>query len=352
VVLRAFGPPEELVLAEMPDPVPAAGQALVEVFAANITYVETQIRAGRGPNPAQRPTLPAVLGNGVAGMVIQVGDDVDPGLRGTRVISTTGGSGGYAELAVVNAADAIPVPDELDGLDALALLADGRTAIGLVRVTEPAPGEWVLVEAAGGGVGSLLVQLARSAGARVIAAAGSPAKLALAERLGADVVVDYTDAAWPDRVRSATGGAGVDLVFDGVGGAIGEAALALVRDGGRFCVHGMASGSFTSVPAEEVERRRLTRLGFDSPLFRTSPGQMRELSEEALAAAATGRLRPTIGQTFALEDAAKAHAAIEARATLGKTLLLVNRSAARAEDAAAQHAAAGDQTEDDGLAAA
>jgi NADPH2:quinone reductase len=349
-VLRAFGPPDELVVSHVPDPAPAAGQALVRVVAASITYIETQIRAGRGPSPAHRPQLPAVLGNGVAGVVTEIGDGVDPGLRGASVVSTTGGSGGYAELAVVNAADAIRVPGGVDVLDALALLADGRTAIALTRVAEPAPGEWVLVEAAGGGVGSLLVQLARNAGARVIAAAGSAAKLALAEQLGAGVVVDYTADDWPDRVRAATRGAGVDLVYDGVGGAIGETALTLVRDGGRFCVHGMASGSFTSVPEEVAERRRLKRLGFDSPLFRSTPEQMRKFSEEALAEAAVGRLRPTIGQTFPLEDAAKAHAAIEARVTLGKTLLLVDNRAALAQDGAAEDSAEGDAAAEDGAA--
>jgi NADPH2:quinone reductase len=201
---------------------------------------------------------------------------------------------------------------------ATALLADGRTAVGLTRAARPAIGEWALVEAAGGGVGSLLVQLAGNAGARVVGAASTLEKRDLAAALGATITVDYTDPGWPARIRDATAGAGLDLVFDGVGGAIGRAALDLVRDGGRFMVHGMASGSFTEPAADEVRRRHLELLGLGSGP-ETPP---RELSLLALEQAAAGRIRPTNGQTYPLGAAAAAHAAIEARATVGKTLLI------------------------------
>ena len=309
VVLEQFGPPGNLVLREVPDPVPGPGEVLISVAAAGVTFIETVIRAGRGWSAAQQPPLPFVPGNGVAGTV-----------DGRRVVSTTGGSGGYAELVAVPAPAPLPVPDGLDLTEAVALLADGRTAVGLAGAVRPQPGEWVLVEAAGGGVGSLLVQLAARAGSRVIAAAGGARKLDLATSLGAEVTVDYTTPGWEDRVRAATDGRGPDAVFDSVGGAIGRSALDLVRDGGRFCVMGAASGSMT-VPADgEAARRGLRVIGLGDVL--PTPEAVRDAAAAALHEAAAGRLRPTIGQTFPLDRAPDAHAAIEARATIGKTVLL------------------------------
>jgi NADPH:quinone reductase len=317
VLLREFGPPEQLVAEEVPEPSPGEGQALIDVEFANITFIETQLRAGNAPVLAMSPRLPAVLGNGVGGVVSSVGEGVDAALVGRRVVSTTGGSGGYAERVVVEAAGLIEVPAELELADAVALLADGRTALGLIRATDPQPGETVLIEAAAGGVGSLLIQLAHNAGVRVVAVAGGERKVTLASELGADVAVDYTKMRWPDRVRELAGE--VNVVFDGVGGEIGAAAFGLLGRGGRFLAFGMASGAFTPLANGEAAKRGITVLR-GAPI---SPEQMRELSQAALAEAAAGRLRPVIGQRFDLEQAADAHAAIGSRATVGKTLLVV-----------------------------
>ena len=177
VMVAEFGPPSVLVPADLPDPVPGPGQVVVEAAFANITFVETQIRAGHPPNPAMTPALPAVLGNGMGGVVSAVGEGADPGLAGTRVVTSTGGSGGYAQRCTVPADGLIQIPDLLPTDEAVALLADGRTALALADAAAPRPGETVLVEAAAGGVGSLLVQLAKHAGARVVALAGGPRKL-------------------------------------------------------------------------------------------------------------------------------------------------------------------------------
>jgi NADPH2:quinone reductase len=317
VVLREFGPPERLAVEDVPDPVAGPGQVLIDVRFANITFVETQLRAGRPPVPAMAPRLPAILGNGAGGVVASVGTGADPALAGQLVVTTTGGSGGYAERVAADAANLIPVPGQ-PGLDeAVALLADGRTAMALIGAANVQPGQTVLVEAAAGGVGSLLVQLARNAGARVVAAAGGPRKVALASSLGADVTVDYTEPGWTDQVRHGTGG--VDVVFDGVGGEIGTAAFELVDRGGRFCAFGMASGAFARIAGPTAASRGITVVR-GAPV---TPEQMRELSEAALIAAAAGKLRPVIGQTYPLGRAAAAHAAIESRATIGKTLLVV-----------------------------
>jgi NADPH:quinone reductase len=317
VVLREFGAPDQLVAEEVPDPEPAAGQAVVNVEFANITFVETQLRSGRPPAAAMAPRLPVILGNGVGGVVGSVGPGADPALAGHRVITTTSGSGGYAERVAVDAAGLIAVPEPLGLAEAVALLADGRTALGLLRAAAVRPGDTVLVEAAAGGVGSLLVQLARHAGARVVAAAGGPRKAALTTELGASVAVDYSAPGWAEQVRRQAGR--VDVVFDGVGGEIAAVAFGLLASGGRFCAFGMASGAFARISDDEAGGDGITIIRG----ARLTPGQMRELSRAALDEAAAGRLRPLIGQTYPLERAADAHAALASRATIGKTLLVV-----------------------------
>jgi NADPH2:quinone reductase len=308
VLLRAFGPPEELRAEDVPAPRLGPGQVLVDVAVASITFVETQIRAGRPPHARMAPALPVVLGNGVGGVVSQLADGADGALLGQRVVTTTGGSGGYAEQVAVDASLPIVVPDGLALDAATALLADGRTALSLAKAGAPQPGDTVLVLAAAGGVGGLLVQLAHQAGVRVVAAARGEAKLEHARGLGADVVVDYSRSGWTARPGE------VDVVFDGVGGDIAGAAAARLRPGGRFVAYGMASGAF--VGAHERDDVTFVR-GVALTAERS-----RALSAAALAEAAAGRLVATIGQTFALEDAAAAHAAIGSRATIGKTLLL------------------------------
>jgi len=227
------------------------------------------------------------------------------------VVASTGGSGGYAERAAVDAAALVPVPEGLALDVAVALLADGRTATMLVDAAGVRGGERVLVEAAAGGVGTLIVQLARAAGARVIGAAGGERKLALATSLGADAAIDYTEPGW-ERAAGP-----VDVVFDGVGGAIARAAFGLLGDGGRMVSYGLASGAWSDVSEEEATARGVRRIGLSRP----DPAASRAFTARALAAAAEGRLRPVIGARFPLACAAEAHAAIEARATVGKTLL-------------------------------
>jgi NADPH2:quinone reductase len=314
VWLREFGAPQVLVAGDAPDPLPGPGQALIEVAFANVTFVETQFRAtGFGPVEAELPRIP---GNGVGGLVASVGLGGDERLVGRRVVSLTGGSGGYAERAVVDAGGLIEVPDEVELDTAVALMADGRTATSLVRVAGVRVGDRVLVEAAAGGVGTLLVQLAAAAGATVVAAAGSARKLGVARELGAGVAVDYSEPDWPDRVRQAVGA--VDVVFDGVGGAIAGSAFELLDRGGRLVSFGLASGGWSDIGEDAAAARGVTLLRLPRP----SPEELRELTESALAEAAAGRLRPVIGQRFPLERAADAHAAIESRATVGKTLLV------------------------------
>ena len=318
VWLKEFGPPEALVPGEAPDPVPGAGQVVVAVAFASITFVETQVRAGRSPFPLPPGALPMIPGNGVGGVVAATGNGADAALTGRQVVSGTGGRGGYAERAAVPAGGLVEVPEGLALDEAVALLADGRTALALARAARIAPGERVLVLAAAGGVGSLLVQLAQAAGARVLAAAGGPGKLRLARELGAEVTADYRQPDWPVALRAAAGGA--DVVFDGVGGPIGRAAFELLGPGGRMLSYGLASGEFTEVSEDEARARQVT-IARGVPV---RPDESTALTRAALGLAAAGRLRAVIGQRFPLEAAAAAHRAIESRATIGKTLLEVS----------------------------
>jgi len=330
VICERPGPPGVLRIAERPVPKPGPREVLIEVAYAAIAFVETQVRAGvvpaRGSSEAARTSkvaqaaFPLVLGNAVAGTVVKVGPEVDPRWTGERVVASTGGSGGYAEYALAPEKLLHLIPAELDAPKAVALLADGRTALALARAARLKQGDRVLITAAAGGVGSLLVQLARAAGAAIVVGlAGGEKKLELARSLGAHAVIDYRRPGWERAVWDATRELGVDVAFDGVGGATGQAIVNLVAKGGRYLPHGMASGEFYDVPPEKARDLEIIPL---RSVF-TGPDQTRALVEEALRLAASGRIRPVIGQVFPLERAAEAHAAIEARRTLGKTLLAV-----------------------------
>ena len=321
-VVRAvrFGGPEVLVPGHAPDPAARPGQVLVQVAVAGMTFVETQIRRGTD-RWHERPRLPYVPGGLVAGTVIAVGAQVDPAWLGQRVVAGTGETGGFAERAVAAVEDLFPVPDGLGLPAATALCSDGSTALGLVERAGIGPGDRVLVEAAAGGVGSLLVQLARTRGARVVGAARGGRKLGVVRDLGAHAV-DYAEPGWTGRVLDVTGGAGPDVVFDGVGGRIGRAAFAVTAAGGRFSVHGAAGGDVTHIDPAEASRRGVTVIGIDQ--LADFGSQVPGWAERMMAQAAAGLVRPVIGQAFPLERAADAHAAIENRSAVGKTLLLIS----------------------------
>jgi NADPH2:quinone reductase len=290
---------------------------VIDVAVAPVLFLDTQIRAGLGRDwfPARPPYVP---GAGVAGTVGSAGAGVEPAWAGRRVVADTP-AGGYLEQSVVPAGRLVPVPDEVDLADAAALLHDGRTALALVRATVPRPGEWVLVTGAAGGLGILLVQLARQAGARVIGAARGQKKLALITENGADAVVDYSQPDWAGQAARITGGAGPSLVLDGIGGDIGRAAFGVTADGGRFSAHGAPGGGFAPVSPGDAAERGIEVLGIDR--VQLEPAEAARLTSLALTEAASGRIKPVIGQAFSLDRAADAHRAIESRAVLGKTLL-------------------------------
>jgi NADPH2:quinone reductase len=318
VRVHEFGGPEVLVAEEVPEPVAGPGQVVVGLDAADVIFLDTLLRSGWGGEffPLDPPYVP---GGGGAGTVLSVGEGVDPAWLGRHVAAR--GSEGYAERIVFSSGEIVAVPEGLGSAEAAAVVHDGVTALTLARDAKIAQGEWVLVAAAAGGAGSLLVQLARDAGARVVAAARGEAKLALARELGAEMTVDYSAPGWQHRVREAVGGTGVDLAFDGAGGPLGRAVFETVAPGGRFVTYGTAEG-FADIDPELAEQRKVhvhNALEAGPP----DPATVRELLTEVLALTARGRIRPVIGATFPLEQASEAHRSLEQRATIGKSLLLI-----------------------------
>ncbi|GAB3669319.1 zinc-binding dehydrogenase [Actinocorallia lasiicapitis] len=319
VEVTEFGGPEVLRSVEVPDLVAGSGEVVVRVAAADVLLVEAVVRMGLGVDffPLRPPYVP---GGAVAGEVSSVGRGVDPAWLGRRVAVRTDGRNGYAEQVLTTPGALIPVPDGLGLQQAAALLHDGPTALTLFGNAKIQPGEHVLITAAAGAMGVLLVQLAHAAGATVTGAARGQDKLALILELGADAAVDYSTPGWTERALAASGGRRPDVILDGAGGPLGEAAFTLIATGGRFSAHGAAGGLFAHIDPEEAARRRVTVTGIEPVQF--TPAEARALTQRSLTEAAAGTLRPFIGQTFPLSDAPAAHTAIESRRTLGKTLLL------------------------------
>lgn len=314
VRVTRFGGPEVLVPAELPDPVPATGEVLIEVGYVDTIFVETQVRSGWGGEYFDvRP--PYVPGGGVAGTVMALGPGVPRSWLGRRVTAQV--QGGYASLATAPVAALHPVPDDLDLLSAAALVHDGVTAAGLLELTAVTAGDRVLILGASGGMGTLLVQLARAAGASVVALARGARKLSLVRELGAHVAIDPRDADWYDQARAALGPDGATVVLDGVGGRLGTQALGLTADNGRFSAHGAPTGSFATLP--RAEARGIELFGISDVQF--TPTDLQRLTARAYTEAAAVRLSPVIGEIFPLERAGDAHMAIEGRELLGKVVL-------------------------------
>ncbi|WP_218156720.1 zinc-binding dehydrogenase [Amycolatopsis saalfeldensis] len=299
------------------DPEPAAGQVLVDVRVAGVAYGDVIVRSGRYPLP-----LPWIPGIEVGGRVVAVGPEVDGSLLGATVVATTAGqAGGYAERAVATAAYAFPVPDGLALDVALTVFQAGALARGLLSAMRLRAEDTVLITAAAGRIGSLLVQTAKSAGATVIGAASS-AKLTAVSEFGADHAVGYGAAGWAEQVRELTGGRGVTLALDAVGGRTTVSALAAIADGeGRLGLYGYASGDWPPLPVEAITRRGLTLSGPLGTVIRKPDADQRDDAGQALAAAARGELVPRIHARFELERAAEAHRELETRRSVGALVL-------------------------------
>ncbi|WP_328389135.1 quinone oxidoreductase family protein [Nocardia sp. NBC_00416] len=306
-----YGAPDVLRIEEVEDPVPGEGELLVQASATGVNYFEVQVRAGVTPDPLDQP-LPRIPGIEVAGTVIAVGPGVDERRIGERVVGTVA-AGGYAELVVVPAAAAVPLDERLGEHRALALLGQGATAVGVIETAEIGPGDTVLVEAAGGGIGTLLVQLAKRAGARVVAGASGEAKRRVAADLGADTTVDYSRSGWTEEAGP------VSVVLETVGGQTAREAYSLLTaPNARMVVFGSASGDPVEISSQQLLPVGATLIPFS---LGYRPQRWPELIRRAEELTVRGELDPVIGAILPLSEAAAAHRAFEARTAIGKTIL-------------------------------
>ena len=314
-----FGAPEVLKLVGKPTPTPTPGDILVRVGAIGVNFADTLMRQNRY---AVTPELPAVPGTEVAGVVESIGHGVVSPPVGTRValplFATGAVTGGYSDYVMVDASLAVPLPDNLSFEAAAALMIQGLTALYLTRQFPPKD-KTVLVNAAAGGVGSLLIQLAKRAGAKaVIAAASTTEKLTLARSLGADFGIDYSKPGWGDEVRAASDGSGPDIIFESVGGDATKECLKMLASEGEIVIYGALNLGVPELINLIFKNQSLT--GFALPTLLTPDGLARGLSE-LFELAVKGALKVHIGPTFSLKDAAKAHQAMEARKTAGKVVM-------------------------------
>ncbi|MER7977225.1 zinc-binding dehydrogenase [Streptomyces sp. NPDC095817] len=320
--LHTFGPADHLVHERVDDPVPGPGQVRIAVAAAGVHLLDAALREGMRGGPAPGPTvLPTIPGREVAGTVESLGEGVAALWLGRRVVAHLGfAPGGYAELAVTDVDRVHDIPENLDFAQAVAMIGTGRTAMGIVQFAEPGPADVVVVPAAAGGIGTLLVQYAHHRGATVIGLAGGPEKVARVRANGADHAVDYTEPSWSEKVRAQLGGRPATVVFDGVGGEVAREAVALLGPGGRHVVFGWSGEGIRDGSPYLVEGVSEQVLGPVMMRRAGGPDPVRTLELRALAQAASGRLSPAVTR-FPLAEAAAAHRALEGRATIGKVVL-------------------------------
>ncbi len=318
VRVHEFGGPEVLVYEDTPVPVPGHGEALVKIGASGINYIDVYFRTGQYP-----ATPPFTAGQEAAGIVKAVGAGVEGISAGDRV-AYEGVPGSYAELAVVPARKLVPLPDGVDSRAGAAVLLQGMTAHYLTRNTyKLGPGDTALIHAAAGGVGLLLIQMAKRAGATVIGTVSTDAKAAHAREAGADEVILYTEEDFEAETKRITDGRGVDVVYDSVGKSTFDKSLLCLRPRGTLALFGQASGA--------VGPLDMQRLNSGGSLFVTRPSLVHHtLSREELLGRSkdvfdmvgSGELNVRIDREYPLSAAAEAHRRLEGRQSAGKLLLI------------------------------
>jgi NADPH:quinone reductase len=318
IQVQKTGGPEVLTLVDLPIPRPKPNEAIVKIAAVGVNFIDIYVREGRYP-----AALPFIDGQEAAGTVTEVGGEVKSVKPGERV-AYTGVLGSYADYAAVPADRLVRVPNGITDQQAAAAMLQGITAHYLVHSTYPLKrGETALIHAAAGGVGLLLVQMAKNIGARVIGTAGSDEKARLARDAGADEVIVYTRQDFEAETKRLTGGKGVEVVYDGVGKSTFEQDLNLLRPRGYLVLFGGASG-----PVPPFDPIKLSQKG---SLFLTRPSmahyiatrqELEQRAGDVFSMIAAGKLKLRIEHTYKLEEAQRAHRDLEARKTTGKLLLM------------------------------
>ena len=308
IQISEFGGPEVMKLVELPDPTPGPGEVLLDVTAIGINYADTHQTEN---SYLSQQTLPLIPGLEVVGTY-----------KGKRYLASAA-SGGYAEKASVYEALLAPIPDAVSDEQAVCMLVQGTTAWHILKTMgHLSPGETVVVHAAAGGVGTLAIQLAKMWGAKVIAVTSSDEKAKLAQSLGADEVVDAKVEDLGKALRKANGGKGVDIVLEMVGGNTFDESMKALGDFGRMITYGMASRTApTPIHPGALMHGSKTVSGFWLANCFASKEMLGDVIAELFALVADGKLKPVIGGTYPLNEAAGAHRAMLARETTGKIVL-------------------------------
>lgn len=317
VQVSVAGGPEALEYVDVPDPEPGEGEALVELNAAGVNYMDVYLRSG-----ANNPTLPIVPGGEGAGVVVEVGSGVTEVAVGDRV-AYTGAGRSYAEKVVAPSWRLIKVPDDMDIDLGAASMLQGMTAHYLSHTTYPlGEGDTALVHSGAGGVGLLLIQMAKMRGATVITTVSTQEKADLAMGAGADHAVLYTEQDFAEEAMRITGGAGVNVVYDAVGADTFDKGLACLAQRGYMVLYGQASGPVPTVTLATLNPKSLflTRPGLNS--YTATREELEWRAGDVLGWVQSGKLNVKVHGRFALSDAAEAHRQLQGRLTTGKLLLI------------------------------
>jgi NADPH:quinone reductase len=321
VQFNQYGSPDVLTLVETVIPQPKAGEVLIKVEAIGVNYSDIL----RRQNTYFMPTpLPHILGTEAVGQIIALGEGVaEPYAIGMTVLAILPSGGGYAEYVAAMAQFCVPLPPNIPANTATAIFVQGSTAqLMMSEVAQNLEGKTVLVNAAAGGVGSLLVQLAKMNGAKVIAASSSESKMAFTQSLGADATVNYAQPNWSEVVKAANNGKGVDIVFEMVGGDIYNESIKTLAQGGHLIVYGCASGVQGQIHPEHFVDENITQSGFNLAFFINNKMQIwQQALGTVIGLIVQGKLKIETSKTFALQDVREAHRQIEARSTTGKVVL-------------------------------
>ncbi|MDC3144617.1 NADPH:quinone oxidoreductase family protein [SAR86 cluster bacterium] len=318
-VCREFGPVESHKVEEIEDPRAEAGQVVVDVKAAGISFPDVLIVQGKYQF---QPPFPFSPGGEIAGVISEVGEGVVDWKIGDRVIAMTG-NGGIAEKVVAFEMTLMPLPETMDFRDGAAFpLNYGTTYHALKQRGQLQAGETLLVTGAGGGVGTTAIEIGKAMGARVIAAASTDEKLEIAKNLGADEVINYSDGELKEKVKALTDGLGADVIYDPIGGDIFLQCMRCVNWKGRVLVIGFASGPIPEVPTNLALLKGCSIVGvFWGRFTGAEPEENSKNFDELFALHAEGKLKPQITKSYSLDDAAEAISSLENRKATGKVVI-------------------------------
>ncbi|WP_142849055.1 NADPH:quinone oxidoreductase family protein [Telmatospirillum sp. J64-1] len=319
VICRDLSGPSALVLEDLPRPEPGEGEVLIRVHAAGVNFADSLVTAGKYQEKHQPPFTP---GFEAAGIIEAVGPGVASCRPGERVMATLS-KGGFADYAIARASDVHAIPDRMDFVTAAGFpIAWGTSHYGLVHRCGLKAGEVLLVHGAAGGVGLTAVEVGAALGATVIATAGGPEKLAVAQAHGATHLIDYKSEDIRERVKEITGGRGADVVYDPVGGNVFDASLRCTAPNGRILVVGFAGGNVPQIPANILLVKNITVIGYYWGAYRQlDPEGMRASFRQLMEWYEQGRLKPLVSASFDLADTPAAIESLLSRKSTGKVVI-------------------------------